>query len=143
MRLHISVGQPELAGFVNIDVSKQNIDLGKLDNFCEASECTKIVINDVLKFMPYDKMPFIIQHLASRLRHRGTITFIFTDINSIIREYNGATIDEKTLNRLLYDQGARCSFSIDYIERILSAVRLTVTEASISKEQVIITAERP
>ena len=143
MKLHISLGQPDLAGFVNIDVSKQNIDLGKLDNLCEASECTKIIINDVLKFMPYDKIPFVIQHLASRLRHRGTITFIFTDINSMVREYNLATINEKTLNRLLYENGSRSSFSIDYLERIFKAVRLNVKEANISKEQVIMTVERP
>jgi len=143
MKLHVSVAQPPLAGFVNIDAAKQPVDLGNVEDFCEASECTQIIINDVLKFMPYDKLPFVVQHLATRLRHRGQITFIFTDVNSIIREFNCGSIDEKMLNQLLFQNGSNSCFSFSYIERILKAVRLNVKEISISKEQVRMIAERP
>lgn len=141
MKLQISIGQPPLAGFTNIDAAKHQIDLGKLDNICEAAECTEIIINDVLKFMPYDNIPAVINHMASRLRHKGQIVFIFTDINSIIREYNRGAIDEKTLNELLYS-GGRSAPSYDYILRIIKAVKLEVAQVDISKEQVTIVAKR-
>ena len=54
MKLQISIGQPPLSGFTNIDVKRHPIDLGNMDQICEPSECTEIIINDVLKLIPYD-----------------------------------------------------------------------------------------
>lgn len=142
MKLHICINQPPLAGYVNIDAAKTQVDLGNMDMIAEPAECTEVIVNDVLKFMPYEKIPEVIQHLASKLRHGGKITFIFTDVNSIIREYNRGSVNEKTLNQLLYGGGRSC-FSYDYIKRILKAVRLEIKEIQVSVEQVIMVAERP
>ena len=143
MKLHFSLGQSNLSGYVNVDVSRHQLDLANLDNICEASECTEIIVNDILKFMSYDKMPEVIQHLTSRLRHGSKITIIITDVNSIIREYSAGKVDEKELNKLLFDQGARSCFSYDYLVRILKSVHLNVLNIDIQREQVVITAERP
>jgi hypothetical protein len=142
MKLHICVGQPSLAGFVNIDAAKHPVDLGKLDNICEAAECTEIIINDILKFMPYEKLPEVIHHISTKLRHKGKATLIFTDVNSVIREYNRGNVSEKTLNELLYN-GARSCFSYEHMLNIIKAVRLTVKEISVSMEQVVLVIERP
>jgi len=32
MKLNLSIAQPELAGYVNVDVTKHSIDLANLDN---------------------------------------------------------------------------------------------------------------
>jgi hypothetical protein len=142
MKLQISVGQPPLAGFLNIDATTAQVDLGNLEGICEAAECTEILINDVLKFMPYEKLPEVIHHISSRMRHGAKLTLIFTDVNSVIREYNRGAVDEKLLNQLVFN-GARSAFSYDYMVRIIQAVRLELLEVNISKEQVIITAKRP
>lgn len=143
MKLHISVGQPDLAGYINIDVGKHSVDLASLDQICGPSACTDMIINDVLKFIPYEKIVIVLQHLASRLRHNSKLTLIFTDINSIIRSYNNGEVDEKIFNRLMFNQGANSCFSYTYIQRILNAIKLNILSIEISKEQVIIVAERP
>lgn len=143
MKLYLSIGQAELAGFTNIDVTKHQIDLGNLDNICETSECTNLIINDLLKFISYEQIPVVITHLVSKLRHKGKITFIFTDLNSIIREYNIDAIDEKLFNQLMFSNGANCCFSYEYIVDIINAEKITLLNVEINKEQVIISAERP
>ena len=85
MKLNLSIAQPELAGYVNVDVTKHSIDLANLDNICESSECTDVIVNDLLKFVSYEQLPLVVKHLTDKLRHHGKITFIFTDVNSIIR----------------------------------------------------------
>lgn len=142
MKLHICVNEAPLAGYVNVDAAKVQVDLGNMDMIAEPAECTEIIVNDVLKFMPHGRILEVIQHLASRLRHGGKITFIFTDVNSIIREYNRGAINEQTLNELLYN-GSRSCCSCDYIKQIIQDVHLKIKEIQISVEQVIMVAERP
>ena len=143
MKLQISMGQPDLMGYTNIDILKNAIDLGKLDNVCEAAECTHLIINDVLKFIAYEKIPLVLQHIESRLRHKSKLTLIFTDMNSVIRTYNTTETDEKLFNNLMFGNGFRSCFSYDYISRIIKALRLNILSTDISKEQVIIIIERP
>jgi len=143
MKLHISVAQPPLAGYINVDVSKQSIDLANLESLCGPSVCTHIIVNDVIKFMPYDKIISALQHITSRLRHKGQITVIFTDINSIIRSYNRNELNEKQFNELMFNQGAHSSFSYMYLQKIFIALKMNIISIDISKEQVVLVAERP
>ena len=142
MKLHLSVNKLELAGYTNIDVTKQPIDLGKLDNICSTSECTDIIVDDLLRFIPYEALPGVAQHLISKLRHKGRITIIFTDFNSIIREFNTGNIDEKTLNQLLFLNGSRSCFSSEYLTNALKATQINIVSVSVGKKTIII-AERP
>ena len=142
MKLHLSVNKLELAGYTNIDVTKQPIDLGKLDNICSTSECTDIIVDDLLRFIPYEALPGVVQHISSKLRHKGRITLIFTDFNSIIREFNIGNIDEKTLNKILFLNGAKGCFSSDYLIGILKEIQINIVSISVG-EQTIIIAERP
>lgn len=142
MKIQISVNQPDLAGFLNINVAKYSLDLSNIDNLCEDSECTHILINDVLKFISYDKIPEVIQHLAQKLRHKGILQIIFTDVQSIIREYNRGELDDRTLNELLFSGGAKSSFSYQHIIDVIKNVGLKIKEIDTSREQVIIVGER-
>jgi DNA-binding Xre family transcriptional regulator len=143
MKLHIHLNQQELSGFKNINVATENIDLGNLDSICGAAECTEIVIKDILRFMGYEQVSLVINHLASRLRHGGKMTLIFPDINSILRTYNNGEISEKDLNSILFNNGVRSCFSYGYIKKILDALNLNILKINISTQQVIIISERP
>ena len=143
MKLHMSIGQPEIAGYTNVDVTKHPIDMARLDNICEASECTHLIINDLLKLIPYEQLPVVVQHLATRLRHGGELTIIFTDLNSVLREYNRAAVDEKLFNQLMFSHGSRSCFSLYYLQRIIQAVKLEILNIDISKEQTVVILKRP
>jgi len=143
MKLYIMVNQQPLQGYVNIDVSKHPIDLGNLDQVCEDAECTEIVLNDILRFIPYSQIPTVIQHLSKKLRHNGKVTFIFSDLNNIIRKYNKATINEQDLNNLMFSNGGRSCFSYTYLLAIIKAVKIDVKSVDIGDNQVIVIAERP
>lgn len=143
MKLYIMVNQQPLQGYVNIDVSKHQLDLGNLNQICEDAECTEIVLNDILRFIPYSQLPTVIQHMSKKLRHKGKITFIFSDLNHIIRRYNIASINEQQLNEWLFINGARSCFSQNYLTAIINAVKLNTKSVDIGEDQVIVTAERP
>jgi DNA-binding Xre family transcriptional regulator len=143
MKLHIHLNHQELSGFNNINVGTENINLGNLDSICCAAECTDIIIKDILRFIGYEQLPLVINHLASRLRHGGKLTLIFPDINSILRSYNNGEISEKDLNLVLFNNGTRSCFSYNYIKKILQAIPLNILKINITTEQVIIISERP
>ena len=143
MKLHLHLGQQDLAGYTNVDASQTSIDLANIQSLCDQAECIDLVVNDLLKFMPYEKLPEVVHHMSSRLRHGGKMTLIFTDLNSILREYDRGTVNEKLLNQLMFASGARSCFTHAHILNILRAIKLKVSSVEISKEQVIIIAERP
>ena len=116
--------------------------MAKLDNICEAAECTNIIIDDLLKFIPYDQISIVIQHLITRLRHHGKITLIFTSFDSIMKKFSIGKIDEQTCNHLLFEGGARSCFSYQYIENMLKELKVNILIINID-ERVIINAERP
>ena len=143
MKLQVSMGQSDLAGYTNIDVLKSPIDLGKLDDVCEEAECTHIILNNVLKFIPYQQIPIVLQHIGSRLRHKGKITLMFHDLNNIVRSYNVAELDETKLNSTMFGQGYRSCFSHNYITHIIQTLKLDIVSININKTQTIINIERP
>jgi predicted SAM-dependent methyltransferase len=143
MKIQISAGEPDLAGFLNIDVTKHQIDLGNLDNVCDNSECTEIFINDVLKYIPYEHLPRAIAHITMKLRHGGLMTVVFTDLNTIVREYMRGAIGETMFNKLAYENGANSCCSYGHITTMLKGARLELQEVNVGPEVVIIKAKRP
>ena len=143
MKLNISIGNTELSGYTNIDVATAKIDMGNLAETCGEAECTDIIVDDVMRFMPHQKIPLVIEHIVSRLRHKGTLTFIFPDLNGVVRSYQNAEIDEEKFNQILFGLGTKSCFSYQYIINTVNTLNLQVKSIDISSEQTIITIERP
>lgn len=142
MKLYIALNEAPLAGFINIDIAKHAIDLANLDNICEASECNTIILNDVLKFVSFNSLGSVVKYIVSKLRLGGSATFIFTDLNSIVREFYAGNISIDQFNELVFGPGARCCFTTKNILDLLSQCNVNVNSVDVSKEQVVVKFER-
>lgn len=142
MKLYISVGQAPLAGFMNIDVTKHQINLGNLDNFCDDAECTEIILDGVIQFVPYEKIKDVMLHLLKKLRHGGTFKLTFTDINCIIREYTKGGLNYESLNAMLFGRGACSVMSYTLPVQIARENGYKIRTLDLSLEQVVVIIER-
>ena len=141
MKLNIAFNKT-LSGYINIDIAQQPVDLGNLDEVCGPSECREIIVDNVLDYIPFNSLETVIQHLCSKIRHKGRMVILFNDVNSIIRKYNMAEITEEELNNTLFGHGQRSSFSYYYISDILSKTDLSIASIDIEDGQVTMVAER-
>lgn len=142
MKLRLHVGQVNYSGYTNIDLKKHMIDLSDLDPVCGESECTEIILEHILNYVPYNNLEKVITHICSRLRHGGKIIIVFNDINSIIRKYNIGELDEESLNSMLYGNGLRNSFSSYYISSLINELGLDKVSIGIKDCKVTLIVER-
>jgi len=140
MKLNIAFNK-ELSGYTNIDISKQPIDLGNLDSVCGPSECTEIILDKVLNYIPFRNIGKALEHICSKMRLRGRMIIIFHDVSSIIRKYFIAEINEEELNLALFGLGYRSAFSYDHITEILPPT-VGVSSITTLDGQVTIVLER-
>jgi len=74
----------------------------RLDDICEDSECKELIIDDIIGYIPYDRIDTTLENWIKKIRIGGNIIITGVDLNSIARGIQGRIIDIKQANLFLY-----------------------------------------
>jgi len=144
MKLHFGIDKQPLNGFINIDPTKQRINFGDLNPICEASEAKTIIINEMLNYVDINNIPQVLQSILTRLRHKGVVTIIFTDVHEVGRTIKTGGID--IVNALVFGKGQarkQSLFGMKQVIDILKGTGLNILSKEVSDCTVTIKAQRP
>jgi len=98
MKVHISVKNKPLEGYLNLDYNSIDQLVDKVDD----AEALEILVEDMINYIPLNEMAQFLKILVSKLRHSGILKITGTDAYEIARSYVNGIISIKDLNDLLY-----------------------------------------
>ncbi len=145
MKLYFCINKQPLNGYVNINLATQRVDFSNLNTLCEAAECTEMILDDVLEYLPLQTIPDILVKLITRLRKKGKIVIHNLDINETIKQYTNGLTSVADLNLMLYghNQANKCSaFSHVDLHDILVTNGLQIVSIELLSNSFTIIAQR-
>jgi hypothetical protein len=144
-----------LSGYLNIDPlsSEDDIQSGKkvqgnifdLNWAVEDAECTSIVAEDIINYVPAENIAQVLDNWVRKLRHNGTIIITGVDLYEVCRGINGRYIDLENANQLFYGEtGEKKSIlSGSDLTRALEECGLKIIKNRYNSYKYTIEAERP
>lgn len=148
MKLNITVGGQAKVGYFNIDPTanpnqsdKLALPLDQLDRVAEDSECTEIIIENVLQYIQYRSVPIFLNSIVKKMRHGCRLIIIFDDINVILKHFFRTEFTLEELNDIIYN-GKQSTHSISSMEDILKSLNLNIESKEINQTKGIIIAKR-
>lgn len=146
MRLHVSIGQTDINGYVNLDLSKHKVDFNNMDTICEAAECTEIWLDQAIAHIPIQQVPFFIQQFVSRLRKNGRIIIDGFDINCVVKAYINGTMSLADINYALFGinsnfRKASC-ISHNDVQNILTESKITISSVELNNSSFTVIGTR-
>lgn len=74
----------------------------QLDDYLDNNECKEIVVSDVFDCLPYTNHEKYLQHLTSKLAHKGQIIINGVDANEINKAYYNGAMSLDLYNTFLF-----------------------------------------
>lgn len=147
MRLNITVGGFSHAGYTTIDpvfntADRLNIQLNQLDNVVEDSECTDIILDNILHYIKLEQIETLLSHVIRKLRHNGELVINFNDINLLSQKIFRCSIEPEQYNEVLFN-GKQSVFTLQYLEEILKNNNLEITSKEFVSFKGTLKARRP
>lgn len=145
MKINITIVPNKLSGYTNISpLQGDDIFNLNLENNC----CTEIIADNILDYIPLNKLQETLTHYTSKLRLNGTLIVGGIESKELIKQYNNGAISMPDFNRLVYgEQNHPWTFkrylaSLNQICHILSSLGLKVTKKRIENLNFIVEAKR-
>ena len=160
MRLRFSIKQPVATNCINIDPFPQNVNDEKvsitniqnyeyISSFVHDSQCTEILLDKCLNYIPFKKIVDFLSFVSSKLRKNGKLIIINDDLNSVISMYESGKIDCFDLNQLLFgEQSSATDFKssslslVDMVTLLEDIQNLKVIKRQFSNHQFIVEATK-
>lgn len=101
-----------------------------------------IEVSDTLDFLPYLNRINTLKLLISKLRHKGTMTILGSDLNLITMAYQLKNINESQINDLLFNDKKSSSTNSE-TAKLLESSGLKILRNRIYDYKWQVTAERP
>lgn len=146
MKLNLSVGKPPINGYTNIDLATQSIDFNNMNSVCEAAECTELLIDESLQYLPLQQVQPILNKLITRLRKNGKMIVIGFDLNEVIKMYLNGIMSVADFNYAVFGNNnpKKCScVSHTDIQNLLTIGGLKIISVNLNTGKFTIVAQRP
>lgn len=106
MKLNITHNNTVINNYININLSKDTLDLSNvIDNSCE-----EILVTDVLDYIKFDTVNNTIVQIVKKLRNNGTLTITGNDIRSLCRLSLSDSISIEEFNTIIFEVKSLNSF---------------------------------
>ena len=102
MKIYFCVNKQPLVGYNNINVAEQKVDFGNLDMVCARAECTEIILDDMLEYIPLQQVPGLLVQLITRIRKNGRLIINSLDLNETIKQYSNGLLSIADFNAMIY-----------------------------------------
>jgi hypothetical protein len=116
----------------------QLLDLRNVD----AAGYDLIEVSDTLDFLPYINRINTLNLLISKLRHKGSMTILGSDLNLVTMAYQLKNIDEVQLNNLLFGDRKSTGTNSEVV-KVLESAGLKILRNRVYDYKWQVTAERP
>jgi hypothetical protein len=148
MKLNITIGGQAKNGYFNIDptakddeAEKTAIPLDQLDKVVDDSECTEIILENILQYIKQQHIGPLFNNIIKKIRHRGKLILIFDDINVILKHFLRGAINLQELNDILYN-AKQSTHTISSIEGVIKGFNLSILSKELNQTKAIIIAQR-
>ena len=145
MKIFLNVNQSPISGYKNVNLTTDTIDLNNLDNLCEPSECTDLIIHHVLEYISFSQIPTLLSKLISRLRLNGQIVIHNYDFAIMLDNYHNGLISLQDLNDILFGNDSIkkcCCISIQNVEDLILENGLSIISKEINAGKFTLIARR-
>jgi hypothetical protein len=145
MKIYFHVNKQPLNGYNNINLATDVVDFQKLNNLCEPSECTEMILDEVLEYIQYHNIKDFISKLSSRIRLNGNFVIYFYHGDMILNAFENGIINHQQLNNIIFGRGKISKNSIinlDFIEQIIKDINFVIQSIEINNYKVILVAKR-
>ncbi len=153
MKINISINKPALNGYLNLSpMGGENQCVGQITNLnglAEDAECTEILADDILDFIPSNEILNVLRHYTSKLRHGGKLTIGGTDLHSLCQAIVTKQLNCVEANHLLHgQQDGPWAFkygqiNMDDLVKLLSDLGLQITKKRLNSFKMCVEAVRP
>ena len=152
MRLNITVGGEAKNGYFNIDPIAEKDDniklaipMHDLGKAVEDAECTEIIVENSICYLPHDHIVNVVAHWVSKLRHKGTLIITDFDIREVVKRYLAGSINLEQFNEIAFGRGHTKKNGIDMnlITKILQHLNMQIVSKKIDYSRFTIVARRP
>ena len=80
----------------------KNDNLLNLDAVAQPNECTEILADNILDYIPTNNMYDVLKHYASKLRHNGKLIISGTDIVLVAKDIVTQRLNLVEANKIIY-----------------------------------------
>lgn len=101
MKIQITTNNQPMSGYLYVSPS-QGQDLSNLDNVLADNECNEIFAEDMIDYLPLNKMMPVVTHWVKKLRHNGKIILGGTDVYELSKRVVRGEINTIQANELLF-----------------------------------------
>jgi hypothetical protein len=152
MRLNITVGGEPKNGYYNIDPLASDNDgvkvavpMHELGKVVEDAECTEIIVEDSICYLPHDHVPSILSHWISKLRHRGSLIITDFDAREVVKRYMAGTISLTQFNEIMYGRGTtkKNGLDINLLTTYLKNFNMQIVSKKLDNYRYTVIARRP
>lgn len=154
MKLNITLGQPPINGYLNIDPNldhdgKVVCPLDNLNDHVDDAECEEILALDVLEYIPKELADKTVVHWLSKLAHGGKIILSGINARQVAKAILNKSIDIDAANILMYGEQNhpwQRKYGITDIQRlsdVLTGLGLKVISKQLDGFKMTVIAERP
>jgi hypothetical protein len=145
MKLFVAINKQGLNGYTNLILANQAIDFNNLNNVCEQAECTDLILDEILEYIPIQNVIDVLTQFITRLRKNGRFTIVGIDINDTLKAYHNGQLSIADLNAMIFgtEKIHKCSaFSYTDLEPILTSKGLQIISIDLLGSKFILTAKR-
>lgn len=100
MKIHLITNQEELNGYININALQE--DVSNLDKHVMDTECTELITNNTINYIPQNQITQVLNHWISKLRHGATISISSLDIYQVCRSHYNMSLNTSDVINLIY-----------------------------------------
>ena len=153
MKVHINVGKPAINGYINLDpMGGEDKCVGQITNIngiAEDAECTEILADDILDFIPSNEILNTLRHYVGKLRHGGKLIIGGTDLHSVCQAIVTKQLNCVEANHLLHgEQNNTWAFkygqiNLDDLVKLLSDLGLKIMKKRLNSYKMCVEAIRP
>lgn len=101
MKIQISINDQPMSGYAYVN-PKYGQDIYNLDNILADNECNEIFAENIMDYIPLNKMMPAVTHWVKKLRHNGKIILGGTDVYELSKRVVRGEINTIQANELLF-----------------------------------------
>jgi SAM-dependent methyltransferase len=120
-------------------------DVLTLEGVCDKADCTVLLADEFLDYIPAPALEKAIQSWCELLRHGGRIILGGTNLNDLARKWLSRSIDVGALNQAIYGNPVRKAglHSLEQVEKVLVGNGIKITRKTILDGRFVIEGVRP
>lgn len=111
-------------------------------NIVGDAECTEILADDLIDYIPLEKMGEILGWIRSKMRHGCKLILGGTDIYEVSRAFSSYYIGLNDLNKLLYAQNKSAVLTLPALVELVQQLGLKIISKRVNGYKMVVIAER-